>query len=138
MQMNRLNGSNRKGFTIVELMIALIVVAILVALAYPSYTQYVRKAKRGEAQQLLMNWSVNQEIYRSNNPTYANKTQLAPPGHEHYDFDTVGTPDASSYILEAQATGDQVNDQEDGDSCAQMTINQNGAKEPIACWGGSS
>lgn len=138
MLMNRLKGSNRKGFTIVELMIALIVVAILVALAYPSYTQYVRKAKRGEAQQLLMNWSVNQEIYRSNNPTYANKTQMAPPSHEHYGFDTVGTPDASSYELEAQASGDQANDTEDGESCASMTIDQNGAKEPIACWGGSS
>lgn len=135
---SELNGINRKGFTVVELMIALIVVAILVALAYPSYTQYVRKAKRGEAQQLLMNWSVNQEIYRSNNPSYASSGDIAPPTHDHYAFDTVGTPDARTYELQAQATGDQVNDKEDGDSCARMTINQNGAKEPIACWGGSS
>lgn len=133
-----LKGSNRRGFTIVELMIVLIVVAILVALAYPSYTQYVRKAKRGEAQQLLMNWSVNQEIFRSNNPSYAGTGDIAPPTHDDYTFGTVGTPDASTYELEAQASGDQVNDQEDGDSCAQMTINHNGAKEPIACWGGRS
>ena len=53
-----------KGFTIIELMIVILIVAILVALAYPSYINYVRKAKRGEAQQLLLNWSINQEIWR--------------------------------------------------------------------------
>ena len=59
------------GFTIIELMIVVMIVAILLAIAYPSYVQYVRKAKRGDAQQLLMNWSINQEIWRSNNTTYA-------------------------------------------------------------------
>ena len=54
---SRLKGSNRNGFTLVELMIVLIIAAIILALAYPSYIQYVRKSKRGDAQQLLMNWS---------------------------------------------------------------------------------
>ena len=35
----------RSGFTIIELMIVLVIVALLVALAYPSYVNYVRKAK---------------------------------------------------------------------------------------------
>ena len=134
----RLNGSNRRGFTLLELMVVLVVVAILVALAYPSYTQYVREARRAEAQKLLMNWSVNQEIYRSNNSSYASTGDMAPPTHEHFQFDTVGTPDASSYELEAQATGDQLNDKESGQSCGQLTVDQNGAKDPIDCWGGSS
>ena len=37
----------------IELMMVLAIVAILVALALPNYTRYVRKANRGEAQQLL-------------------------------------------------------------------------------------
>ena len=55
-------GKKRSGFTIIELMIVILIVAVLVALAYPSYIQYVRKAKRGEAQQLLLNRSVEHEI----------------------------------------------------------------------------
>ena len=52
--------TNSKGFTLIELMIVIAVVAILVALAIPSYAQYIRKANRGEAQQLLMNYANNQ------------------------------------------------------------------------------
>ncbi len=52
------------GFTLIELMIVLVIAAIILGLAYPSYVDYVRKSKRGDAQQALMNWSVNQEIWR--------------------------------------------------------------------------
>ena len=135
---SRSNGRGWKGFTIMELMIVLVVVAILVALAYPSYTQYVRKAKRGEAQQLLMNWSVNQEIFRSNNPQYADEDDIPPPEHAAYDFE-VGDLSASTFTLTATAKGDQVNDVEHGDSCTDLTINQNGQKGAnITCWGGKS
>jgi len=60
--MKTLDAKGKKGFTIIELMIVLVIVAILLAIAYPSYIKYVRKANRGDAQQLLMNWSINQEI----------------------------------------------------------------------------
>lgn len=137
---SRLNGRNRSGFTLVELMIVLVVVAILLALAYPSYTQYVRKSKRGEAQQLLMNWSVNQEIYRSNHSSYSNGTEadgIPPPTHDNYTF-TVGGVSASGYTLTADANGDQEKDVEDGQGCGLMTLTSNGAKNPIRCWGGRS
>ena len=98
------------GFTIIELMIVIGIVALLVALAYPSYAQYVLKARRGEAQQLLLNWSINQEIWRSNNISYAGVGDLGAPTHEHYDFDTVGDPTATVYILQAVGQGDQTND----------------------------
>ncbi len=70
--MKTLRAKRNRGFTIIELMIVLVIVAILLALAYPSYIKYVRKANRGEAQQLLMNWSINQEIWRSNNTSLRN------------------------------------------------------------------
>ena len=47
--------TSKNGFTLIELMVVIGIVAILVALAMPSYSNYVRKANRGEAQQLLMN-----------------------------------------------------------------------------------
>jgi len=129
--MNTFFRKGSKGFTVIELMIVLMIVAILAALAYPAYNQYARKAKRGEAQQLLMNWAINQEIWRSNHPSY-NATDDLKPTHDLYTFGVAA--DATSYTLTATGLGDQVNDKaKDGSTCT-LTLNQNGTKLPAACW----
>ena len=129
-------GNRNYGFTVIELMIVVMIVAILVAIAYPSYIQYVRKSKRGEAQQLLLNWSINQEIYRSSNTSYAGLVDLpAPTADENYSYDFVDAPTATTYSLRATAQGDQVNDvARNGDPCTELTLDQNGVKGPAACW----
>ena len=138
--MNTWKVNKNSGFTLLELMIVVLIVAILVALAYPSYVQYVRKAKRGEALQLLMNWSINQEIWRSNNTSYASMGDLIVPINDHYEFTTNGTPDATTYTLQADAQDDQVYDETyDSDtsttiSCSPLTLIQSGVKSPPACW----
>lgn len=132
--MNTLNRKRTFGFTVIELMIVVIIISILVALAYPSYVQYARKAKRGEAQQLLLNWSINQEIWRSNNATY-NATDALKPSHDLYNFAVEA--DATSYTLSATAkTGtDQANDKaKDGVTTCTLSLTHNGAKSPAACW----
>ena len=119
------------GFTIIELMIVIIIVAILLAIAYPSYVKYVRKAHRGDAQRLLMNWAINQEIWRSNNISY---TDTLVPTHDDYDFDAPAF-DAASYTLTATALNDQVNDvARDSTPCLVLTLTQAGAKTESACW----
>ena len=134
--MKILRRNRTTGYTVIELMIVLIIIALLVALAYPSYIDYVRKSRRGEAQQLLLNWAINQEIYRSNNPEYADSGELAVPTHDHYVFTTVGTPNATTYALQAAAQDDQANDEtRAGVSCATLTLNQAGTKGSDAtCW----
>jgi len=123
------------GFTLIELMIVILIVAVLVALAYPSYVDYVRKSRRGEAQQLLLNWAINQEIWRSNNTTYAAVAQLAAPTNDRYNFSTTADPTATAYTLQAVALGDQLNDKSKAsDICSPLTLNQNGVKLPAACW----
>ena len=123
------------GFTIIELMIVLVIVGILLALAYPSYVQYVRKAKRGDAQQLLLNWSINQEIFRSSNTTYATTDDFAAPLSDDYELSLDGAPTATTYTVQAVADNDQVNDKaKDGTPCSPLTLNQNGLKTPPACW----
>jgi type IV pilus assembly protein PilE len=132
--MNTWNVKKNSGFSMIELMAVIVIVAILVALAYPSYLQYIRKSKRGEAQQLLMNWSINQEIWRSNNPQYATLAQLAQPNLDYYTF-TLPARSATVYTLQAAASGDQVNDEaRDGTDCSPLTLTQNGVKSPAACW----
>jgi len=130
-----------KGFTLVELMIVVAIVAILVALALPSYTRYVRKANRGEAQQLLLNWANNQEIWRANDTDYADDPgDLVAPIHDRYDFSVAFTcPDATTdqatcYILSADPTGDQANDTDQGQACDPLTLNQSNGKTPAECW----
>ena len=118
---------------VIELMIVLVIVAILLALAYPSYVDYVRKSKRGEAQQMLMNWSVNLEIFRSNNPTY--DSPAAEPSDDLIDYTFNYVADATSYTLTADAVGDQVNDEaRDGTDCGQLTLDESGQKLPAPCW----
>jgi type IV pilus assembly protein PilE len=139
MDINSSHGMARRaaGITLVELMFVLVIVGILVALAYPSYVEYVRKGKRGDAQHLLMNWAVNQEIFRSNNINYAadDNAALPAPDLDYYDFSTSNIS-ATTYTLTATATGDQVNDKaRDGTDCSVLTVTHTGAKgsEPV-CW----
>ncbi len=141
--MNNMLSKSRSGFTVIELMIVLMIVAILVALAYPSYIDYVRKGKRGEAQQLLMNWSINQEIWRSNNPAYATLAQLPAPIHDHYNFTLPVAPTAAAFTLQAAAKAgdDQLNDKaRDGTPCSTLNLNSAGRKysggdiNVLVCW----
>jgi type IV pilus assembly protein PilE len=131
---------NRKGFSLIELMIVVAIIAVLVSLALPAYTRYVLKANRGEAQQLLLNWANNQELWRANDTNYATIDELAAPTHAKYNFSVAYTcPDsstdqASCYILTADPQGGQAKDKEQGQSCDPLTLNQSNAKTKAECW----
>ena len=45
---------HKKGFTLIELMIVVAIVAILAAVGFPSYNNYQKRARRSDAQQLLL------------------------------------------------------------------------------------
>ena len=123
-----------KGFSLIELMIVVVVVAILVALALPSYQRFIRKANRGEAQQLMLNWANNQEIWRANDSDYATVAELPAPTHDKYDF-TLTARSATAYTLTATpSTADQLLDTEAGNSCSPLTLTQANAKTHIDCW----
>ena len=58
--------TSQRGFTLLELMIAVAVIAILASLAYPSYLDSVRKSRRADGMAALMNVQLAQQKLRSN------------------------------------------------------------------------
>jgi type IV pilus assembly protein PilE len=141
----------KNGFTLVELMIAVTIVAILAMIAVPSYTQYVRKANRTDATKTLTLDA--QALERCYSQTFS---YVACPGaalggpvasiEGKYNV-TIASPDtvtpgapAASYYITAVPIGTQVNDTD----CALFTLNtlnthkaQNSAAADNSqtCWG---
>jgi type IV pilus assembly protein PilE len=65
------------GFTLIELMVVVVVLAILVAVAYPGYQDHLRKAKRAEGKTALLKTAQVLERWYSDRGTYG--TSPAPP-----------------------------------------------------------
>jgi type IV pilus assembly protein PilE len=61
---------HQQGMTLVEVMIALVIVMILTTLAYPSYASYVTKTRRVEGQVALVETMQQQERYFARNNSY--------------------------------------------------------------------
>ena len=76
--MKKIEGQNRSsGFTLVELVVALAVVAILGAIAYPSFQQRIVSGRRADGSTALLNLANRMEQYYAANNTYATATIAA-------------------------------------------------------------
>jgi type IV pilus assembly protein PilE len=60
-----------RGFTLLELMITVVIVAIFAAIALPSYQEQIRKTRRADARQELMRLATAQERFYTNCNSYA-------------------------------------------------------------------
>lgn len=59
------------GFTLIEVMIVTVIIAVIASFAYPSYTQYVVKAKRSAAQSMLLQVADRQQQFFMDNKRFA-------------------------------------------------------------------
>lgn len=125
-----------RGFTLIELMIAVVIIGILSAIAYPSYTEYIRKARRAEAKSMLQEIQLVQEKYRANKSTYGTLTNLGwSKTLTYYDLAIDPAPTASAYSINANAKSgsSQIADKQGATECKNLSLTQSG-KTPTVCW----
>lgn len=128
-----------KGFTLLEIMIACALVAVLTALAYPSYSENVKDSRRSDAKRSLIEAAQSMERYYSmNSMSYAGATPLQIAGSDKIPRDgsdryyTLSISAAqNTYTLQAVPSGAQA-----GDRCGTLTFNRNGTRSAAlsTCW----
>jgi len=63
--------ADESGVTLIELVVAMAVVAILAAVAFPSYATFMKKSRRGDAEAALMDIAQREQQYLLDTRTYA-------------------------------------------------------------------
>ncbi len=97
---------NKKGFTLIELMIVVAIIGILAAIAIPNFLNYQCKAKQSEAKQSLGTIAKDEVAYNAEHDTYTDNLDslgFAMTGSERYSYDFDGTPDETSFTARASA-----------------------------------
>jgi len=128
---------SERGLTLIELIIALAVMAILAAVAIPTYTGYVQKSRRSDAMTVLSQLQVKEEQYRLKNPTYTNLlSTLGIDTTSTSGYYTISIPshNAGDFTATAAPIGAQASD-----DCGTFAINSDGpdttgSYASNACW----
>jgi type IV pilus assembly protein PilE len=136
------------GFTLIEVVIVTVIVAILAAIAVPSYFAFIARGHRSEARMTLTHAAQWMERYRTERGSYQNPQNLPNPpvlplalqnspasGTPIYNI-TVVTPTPATYLLSAAPVGPMVND-----ACGTLTLDNTGLRDNLGaadinlCWG---
>jgi type IV pilus assembly protein PilE len=136
---------NAKGFTLIEVMIVVAIVAILAAVAVPSYKNSIQKTRRAEAKEALARVAAAQERFFFTNNRYGSAAELslgATTENGHYTvLVNLGNCSGSgastrcvSFTLNATAAGVQASDYD----CQIFVLDHVGRKSATKAGGGAA
>lgn len=105
-----------RGFTLIEVMVTVAIVAVLAGIALPAYTNYVRRGKLNEAPPFLSDYRIKMEQFYQDNRNYGSSNTCAKgpvtpnwatfvSGAKNFDFTCQLAADAQSYTLIATGKG---------------------------------
>jgi type IV pilus assembly protein PilE len=133
-------SQKQRGFTMVELMIVVAVIALLSAVAIPSYTKYAARAKRSAAESAMLGMANKQERYMLDARAYATSlsglaytvpSEVSPYYNISITADNSAAP--PTYTITAAPKGSQAT----ADAlCGTLTLNSVGTKSAAGsgCW----
>lgn len=125
-----------RGFTLIELMITIAILAIIVAIAIPSYQNYIEKSRRADAHAALTNAAQQMERCYTRTNTYSSCSLPSTSPDGFYSLALVSADSsATTYKIKATPTGVQ-----SGDDCTALYIDHRGEKtfdgdSSARCWG---
>lgn len=107
MDLKNASRRNSGGFTLIELMIVVVVVAILASIALPSYQSYIMRGKIPDATSHLASKRVQMEQFFLDNKTYvaAPACNSDTNSSKYFTFDCDVAPTATAFKLRATGTG---------------------------------
>ena len=128
-----------RGFTLIDLMSVVAILAIIIAIGYPAYRDQVMKSRRAEGMGELLELADRMERFYSGNGTY-NGASLGPDVDDVYETTTekgnytLGITSATTTLFTITATpnGPQANDK-----CGTFTLTSSGTKSASGgndCW----
>jgi type IV pilus assembly protein PilE len=117
----------RLGFSLIEVLIVTALVAVLAALAYPSYAEHMARARRAEVRATLMEVAQYMERYYAANGSYADATlperlKASPPGAAAPSYTLTLTADAAGYTVTATLEAHLK------DACGALALTNTGAR----------
>ncbi|HEX7816254.1 type IV pilin protein [Dyella sp.] len=130
------------GFTLIEIMIVVIIVAVLAAIAIPQYHKYVIRARRTDATRALLDLAGREEHYFYSKNTYTGTltdlgTDATGLAGQYYTL-AISNVDAKNFTITATPAGTQATEDKE---CTSMAINRQGQQTftgtgtKAGCWG---
>lgn len=142
--------SQRLGFTLIEVLVAMAIIAILAAIALPSYAEYINRGRRAEGRTALNEALQQQERFFAANNRYSVFSDAAPngfmtssgedPNQAHYALSAAACPGNTQDVcvvisavpsgMAAPPRGSQFVDTQ----CGTLTLSTAGVQTPANCW----